>query len=57
MVNVIISTYQLEDMGDLQVHPERGSVSFGSGKECWAFSCARFARILSQKLKIDPLKL
>lgn len=33
MVNVIISTYQQEDMGDLQVIPNKGSVAFGSGKE------------------------
>ncbi|CAK73937.1 unnamed protein product (macronuclear) [Paramecium tetraurelia] len=51
MVNVIINTYQQEDMGDLLVHPELGSVSFGSGKECWAFSCTRFARILCQQIQ------
>ncbi|CAK83067.1 unnamed protein product (macronuclear) [Paramecium tetraurelia] len=57
MVNVIINTYQQEDMGDLLVHPELGSVSFGSGKECWAFSCTRFARIYANKFKVEPLKL
>lgn len=44
-------------MGDLLVHPELGSVSFGSGKECWAFSCTRFARIYANKFKVEPLKL
>jgi len=57
MVNVILSTYQQEDMGDLLVRPEIGSVSFGSGKECWAFSCTRFARIYASKFKVEPAKL
>jgi len=57
MVNVIISTYQQEDMGDLLVHPELGSVAFGSGKECWAFTCTRFAHIYAAKFKVEPTKL
>jgi elongation factor 2 len=44
-------------MGDLLVHPELGSVSFGSGKECWAFSCTRFARIYANKFNVEPAKL
>ncbi|CAD8076029.1 unnamed protein product [Paramecium primaurelia] len=56
-VNVIISTYQQEDMGELQVQPELGSVSFGSGKECWAFSCTKFAMIYAAKFKVEPKKL
>jgi elongation factor 2 len=44
-------------MGDLLVHPELGSVSFGSGKECWAFSCTRFSRIYANKFKVEPAKL
>jgi elongation factor 2 len=57
MVNVIISTYQSEDMGDLLVYPEKGSVAFGSGKECWAFTLTKFARIYAAKFKIEPTKL
>jgi elongation factor 2 len=57
MVNVIISTYQQEDMGDLLVKPEEGSVAFGSGKECWAFTLTKFARIYAGKFKIEPSKL
>lgn len=33
MVNVIIDTYNQEDMGNLLVLPDEGSVAFGSGKE------------------------
>jgi elongation factor 2 len=57
MVNVIISTYQVEDMGDLLVKPEWGSVAFGSGKECWAFTLTRFSRIYAAKFKVEPAKL
>ena len=57
MVNIIISTYQQEDMGELLVKPEAGSVSFGSGKECWAFSLYRFAHIYASKFKVEPMKL
>ena len=57
MVNVIIFTYQQEDMGELLVQPELGSVAFGSGKECWAFTCTRFAHIYASKFKVEPSKL
>ena len=44
-------------MGELLVKPEAGSVSFGSGKECWAFSLYRFAHIYASKFKVEPMKL
>lgn len=57
MTNVIISTYQHEDMGDLLVKPEKGSVSFGSGKDSWAFSITSFAHKYAKKFNTDPVKL
>ena len=57
MVNVIIDTYQQEDMGNLLVLPEEGSVAFGSGKECWAFTLTKFARIYAKKFNMDANKL
>jgi hypothetical protein len=33
MVNVIISTYENEEMGNLLLLPNKGNVAFGSGKE------------------------
>lgn len=57
MVNVIISTYQPQDMGDLLVNPAKGSVAFGSGKECWAFTCTKFARIYAKKFNTDEKKI
>jgi len=44
-------------MGDLLVKPEDGSVAFGSGKECWAFTLTRFSRIYASKFKVEPAKL
>jgi hypothetical protein len=33
MVNVIVSTYEVAEMGDLMLLPNKGNVAFGSGKE------------------------
>jgi len=57
MVNVILSTYEQEDLGEMTVDPSKGNVAFGSGKECWAFTVTRFARIYSGKFKIEYKKL
>jgi elongation factor 2 len=53
MVNVIISTYQQEDMGEILIEPNRGNCAFGSGKEQWAFTLTKFARIYAKKFNID----
>jgi len=57
LVNVIISNYEQPDMGDLLVYPQKGSVAFGSGKECWGFTLTRFAFMYSKKLGLDADKL
>lgn len=44
-------------MGDLLVHPSRGSVAFGSGKDCWAFTVTKFARMFEKKFKVEYKKL
>lgn len=58
-VNVIIATYADESgpMGDIKVDPSKGSVGFGSGLHCWAFSLKQFAEIYADKNKIDVQKL
>lgn len=53
MVNVIIETYSQEDMGDNQCVPSKGNVAFGSGKEQWAFTLTKFARIYAKKFGTD----
>jgi len=53
MANVVITTYQAEDMGEIQVDPSIGNVAFGSGKDQWAFTLTKFARIYSKKFGIS----
>jgi len=56
-VNIIVGTYESEDMGSLEISPVKGNVAFGSGKDCWAFTLAKFAKLYSSKLKIEADKL
>jgi elongation factor 2 len=56
--NVIISTYEADDMGETQqVDPVNGTVAFGSALFGWAFSLTQFARIYSKKFNIDLAKM
>ncbi|KAJ1962834.1 translation elongation factor 2, partial [Dipsacomyces acuminosporus] len=56
-VNVSIATYQIPDMGDLQVYPEKGTVAFGSGLHAWAFTLRQFAARYAKKFGVDKSKL
>jgi len=51
--NVIISTYNDELLGDAQVFPEKGTVAFGSGKDCWGFTLTKFAEMYAQKFGVQ----
>eukprot|EP00920_Eleutheroschizon_duboscqi_P041478 GHVT01099659.1.p1 GENE.GHVT01099659.1~~GHVT01099659.1.p1 ORF type:complete len:833 (+),score=83.96 GHVT01099659.1:80-2578(+) len=55
--NVIISTYNDKLMGDSQVFPEKGTVSFGSGLHGWAFTVERFAKIYAKKFGVEKEKM
>jgi len=56
--NVIISTYEFEDMGESQqVDPTIGTVAFGSALFGWAFTLTRFASTYSEKFKLDKDRL
>lgn len=56
--NVIISTYEADDMGEgQQVDPCGGTVAFGSALFGWAFTLTRFARIYADKFKVDQDKM
>jgi len=56
--NVIISTYECDDMGETQqVDPTNGTVAFGSALFGWAFTLTRFARVYAEKFKLDVAKL
>ncbi|ORX68375.1 P-loop containing nucleoside triphosphate hydrolase protein [Linderina pennispora] len=56
-VNVSIATYQIPDMGDLMVYPDRGTVAFGSGLHGWAFNLMQFAMRYSKKFGVEKNKL
>ena len=55
--NVIISTYQTEDMPNNQVYPEKGTVAFGSALLGWAFTITKFARMYAKKFGIEESAL
>ena len=57
MANVVIETYRSEDMGDIQCNPSQGNVAFGSGKDQWAFTLNKFARLYSKKFGISFEKM
>jgi elongation factor 2 len=56
-VNVIVDTYTQPDMGDTELSPVKGNVAFGSGKDCWGFTLAQFARLYSKKFGIETQKM
>ena len=56
-VNVIISTYRDDCMGDLQVYPEKGTVAFSAGIHGWAFTLPTFARMYATKFGVDEAKM
>ncbi|KAI9022294.1 elongation factor 2 [Phycomyces nitens] len=56
-VNVIISTYLDEALGDVQVYPERGTVAFASGLHGWGFTLRQFAVRYSKKFGVDKEKM
>jgi len=56
--NVIISTYECDDMGESQqVDPTNGTVAFGSALFGWAFTLTHFARLYADKFKVPFDKL
>ncbi|SAL96738.1 hypothetical protein [Absidia glauca] len=56
-VNVIISTYLDDSLGDVQVYPDRGTVAFASGLHGWGFTLRQFAIRYSQKFGVDKQRM
>jgi elongation factor 2 len=56
-VNVIIATYCDDLLGDVQVSPAKGTVTFGSGLHGWAFTLTRFAEMYAKKFGVKRSKL
>ena len=49
--------YDRGNIGELQVDPTKATVAFGSGLHGWAFTLTKFARIYSEKFKVDQDKM
>jgi len=57
-VNVIISTYECEDMGESQqINPQNGTAAMGSALFGWAFTLTRFAGVYSKKFGVSREKM
>ena len=56
-VNVIVSTYHDETLGDVQVYPEKGTVAFGSGLHGWGFTLRQFSGRYSKKFGVAKERL
>lgn len=55
--NVLMATYQDDAMGDLQVYPDKGTVSFSAGLHGWAFTLTTFAKMYAAKFGIDEARM
>jgi len=55
--NVVISTYNEADVGDVQVYPYKGTVAFGSGLQLWGFTLKKFARLYATKFGTQEEKM
>merc|ERR1712224_211239 len=55
--NVIMATYADDKLGETQVNPEKGNVSFSAGLHGWAFTLTTFANIYAHKFGVEPAKL
>jgi elongation factor 2 len=57
-VNVIVATYEADDMGEAQqIDPVMGTAAFGSALFGWAFTCTAFAKVYAKKFGIDRDKM
>ena len=56
-VNVIVSTYHDEALGDISLEPIKGKVGFGSGLHQWAFTLKRFAKMYAAKFSTTRYKM
>jgi len=56
-VNVVISTYFDELLGDVQCYPAKGTVAFGSGLHGWGFTLGKFAGMYAKKFGVEKSKL
>jgi elongation factor 2 len=55
--NAAIAPYVDPAVGDIQVHPNHGTVAFGAGKDGWAFTLRQFAIRASKRFGVDKSKM
>eukprot|EP00884_Botryococcus_braunii_P016943 jgi/Botrbrau1/3932/Bobra.0365s0008.1 len=55
--NVIMATYADDLLGDTQVYPEKGTVSFSAGLHGWAFTLTVFASIYAKRFGVEEKKM
>lgn len=55
--NVIMATYTDDKVGDCQVFPDKGTVSFSAGLHGWAFTLTTFARMYAAKFGTEESKM
>jgi len=55
--NVIMATYTDEKLGEVQVYPDQGTVSFSAGLHGWAFTLTTFAQLYSKKFGVPEEKM
>lgn len=55
--NAAIAPYVDPAVGDVQVHPNQGTVAFGAGKDGWAFTLRQFAIMASKKFGVKKEKM
>lgn len=55
--NVLMATYQDEALGEIQVYPDKGTVSFSAGLHGWAFTLTTFAKMYAAKFGTDEQKM
>ena len=57
-VNVIISTYECDDMGEgQQIDPKVGTAAMGSALFGWAFTLTKFAKVYAKKFGVAREKM
>merc|ERR1719460_1175508 len=56
-VNVLVATYNDDEVGDCMVDPTKGNVAFSAGHHGWAFTLTKFARMYAKKFGVDIDKM
>ena len=55
--NAAIAPYVDPSLGDVQVHPNEGTVAFGAGKDGWAFTLRQFAVLAAKRFGVKKEKM